>query len=75
MRLIDDQNQYSRKTNLIIEGLQVGDKASDKDIRKLILDEIRKLNFDIESREVDRADGTGKTYTDRNGIRHTNVIV
>ena len=75
MRLIDDQNQYSRKTNLIIGGLKVGDKASDKDIRRLILNEIRELDLDIDPREVDRAHRTGKTYTDRKGVRHTNVIV
>ena len=74
-RLIDDQNQYSRKTNLIIQGLNVNANDNDKNIRNLVLQEIRRLNLDIPSREVDLAHRTGRTYTNRNGEKCTPVIV
>ena len=43
--------------------------SRDKDIRRLILDEMRRLDLDIESREVKRAHRTGKhTLTEKGFI-------
>ena len=74
-RVTDDQNQYSRKQNIIIDGLKI--KSSDKDdrIRNLVLAEIRHLNLDIDEYEVDRAHRTDAPYHDKNGKLHTPVIV
>ena len=74
-RLIDDQNQYSRKTNLIIEGMNIKQNDNDKHIRNLVVSEIKRLDLDINTREVDRAHRTGKSFTDRNGKTHTSVVV
>ena len=43
--LIDDQNQYSRKTNLIIDGLRIGEKDGDEKILKLVLEKIENLTL------------------------------
>lgn len=73
-RRIDDNNQYSRKVNLIIDGLDVKRGDSDRQIRKLVIAEIRKLKLDILDREVDRAHRHARAFKDRNGRWHTPVI-
>ena len=74
-RLLDDQNQYSRKTNLIVDGLNVYKNDKDDRIRRLFLDEIKRLDLDIDPLEVDRAHRTGRSFVDKKGKRHTPVIV
>ena len=74
-RLIDDQNQYSRKTNLIFDGINIKSGDKDSHIRNIVLAEIRRLDLDVSSREVDRAHRTGRTFTDKNGKTHTSIIV
>ena len=74
-RLIDDQNQYSRKVNLILDGLNVNKNDSDEKIRKLVIKEIDRLDIDIDPYEVDRAHRTGRSFVDKKGTRHTPVIV
>ena len=74
-RLLDDQNQYSRKTNLIIDGLRFGGKDKDDRIRQIVLKEIAKLKLDIQPHEVDRAHRTGRSFVDKKGVRHDPIIV
>ena len=73
-RQIDDNSQYSRKTNIIIDGLTVKSGDNDDSIRRYVLQEIKKLKLDIESFEVDRAHRTAKPYFDKNGKHHTPVV-
>ena len=40
-RLIDDQNQYSRKTNLLIDGIKIGERDNDAKIRKYVGDVVK----------------------------------
>ena len=52
-RVTDDTNQYSKKQNIIIEGLKISKSDSNDKIRELLLKEIRRLDLDIEEYEID----------------------
>ena len=64
-KLINQNEQYSRKPNLVIDGMKIIGKVSDDKIRSLVIDEIRRLKLDIKDFEVVRAHRTGKTYVDQ----------
>ena len=55
--------------------MKIHEKDSDEKIRKLFLNEVNRLDLDIDSYEVDRAHRTGRSYVDKKGKRHTPVIV
>lgn len=74
-RLIDDNTQYSKKTNLIVDGLNIKDGANDNQIRRLVVNEIKHLKLDIFDFEVDRAHRIGKAYRDKRGKMHIPVVV
>ena len=74
-RLVDDQGQYSRKINLIVDGLRINQGDNDNHIRKVLMKHIENLDLDIDQYDIDRAHRTGRTYQDKNGNQHTPVIV
>ena len=75
LRKIDQNEQYSRKQNLIVDGMRITKYDSDDNIRNMLLDEIKRLNIDLQDFEVVRAHRTGRSYTDRGGKKHTPIIV
>ena len=74
-RLTDDNSQYSRKNNLIVDGLKISKGDKDSKIREIFLDEIRRLDLDVDEYEVDRAHRIESPYRDRNGKWHVPIIV
>ena len=74
IRAIDDSNQYSRKSNLIIDGLNIKKDTNDRDIRLLVIDVIRKMDIEVLDRDVVRAHRTGRPYYDKSGKLHVPVI-
>lgn len=74
MRRVDDVEQYSRKQNLVFDGLNVKKGDGDEKIRGLVLAEIKRLKLDIREEEVVRAHRTGRPFVDRNGRSHVPVI-
>ena len=74
-RIADDQNQYSRKQNIIIDGLKIKRSDTDKHIRNLVLAQIRRLDLDIDDYEVDRAHRIETAYHDKNGKPHIPIVV
>ena len=75
LRKIDQNEQYSRKQNIIVDGMKISRMDSDDNIRNMILAEINRLNLDIQDFEVVRAHRTGRSFVDKQGKRHTPVIV
>ena len=65
-RLIDQNLQYSKKVNLIVTGINLSKSENNNQIKKKIIDEITRLNLDINEYEVDRAHRHGCT-TDQRG--------
>ena len=65
LRMIDDNEQYSRKQNIILDGLKVMKNDSDESIRKQIITEINRLKLDIKDWEVVRAHRSGRSYVDK----------
>ena len=61
LRKIDQNEQYTRKQNLIIDGLQLYKQDSDDHIRDLVIEEIARLKLDIKPFHVVRAHCTGYT--------------
>ena len=74
-RVSDDNSQYSRKLNLILDGLRISKSDNDKKIRQIVLKEIHRLDLDIDDYEVDRAHRTGKAHRDGSGKWHIPIIV
>ena len=71
---INQNEQYSRKQNLVIDGLRIKKDDTDVHIRNLIIKEINNLELDIKDFEVVRAHRTGSSYVDKKGVRHTPVL-
>lgn len=74
LRRIDDNEQYSRKTHLILDGFKIPERMNDGAIKQLVLDEIQRLKLDISKLEVDRAHRHGAPYTDNRGVHHTPIV-
>ena len=74
LRKIDQNEQYSRKQNLIIDGINLRKEDNDEVIRDAVLEELANLNLDIDPSHVVRAHRTGSSYIDSRGRRHTPVI-
>ena len=75
LRKIDQNEQYSRKQNLIVNGMRIAKQDNDDTIRNKFLDEIERLKVNIQDFEVVRAHRTGHPYTDQDGNRCTSVII
>ena len=74
-RVSDDNMQYSKKQNLIIDGLKISRNDNNDKIRELVLSEIRRLNLDIDDHDIDRVHRIESPYVDNRGKLHTPVIV
>ena len=74
-RLVDGNDQYSRKNNLIFDGLFIPRGADDAKIRQIVLTELRRVQVEIEDHQVDRAHRIERPYRDENGKLHIPVIV
>ena len=73
-RSIDEQNQYQRRQNLLIDGLHIPRDAKDGVIRKIVIDHFKKIKVDIFGEDIVRAHRTGRTYRDKNGKMHTPIL-
>ena len=74
-RSIDDQNQYVRRQNLIIDGLFIPKGAKDEEIRQIAIKQFRKMKLEINSNDVARAHRTGKPFYDSNGKLHVPILI
>ena len=74
-RLVDGNSQYSRKNNLIFDGLFIPKGANDSEIRQLVIAEIRRAKLDVEDHQVDRAHRIERPYRDGSGNLHIPIIV
>ena len=74
-RLVDGNSQYSRKNNLILDGLFIPKEANDSVIRKLVIAQIRRAKVNIADHQVDRAHRIERPYRDQNGKLHIPIIV
>ena len=74
-RVSDDQSQYSRKQNLLLDGFNLKKSDNDRRIRDLVIAEIQRLDLDIDEYDVDRAHRAESPYYDKGGKLHTPVIV
>ena len=73
-RLIDDQKQYSKNVNILIDGIPCKHNETNEGILDTILDEIDRMNLHIDDVEVDRAHRFGPIFTDKYGKKHQTVI-
>ena len=74
-RMIDDNEQYSRKQNLIIAKFPIKKNDNDDFIRNKVIEEFSKVDSDIIPRDIDRAHRTGRPFTDSNGKSYCPIIV
>jgi hypothetical protein len=61
-RKMDDQEQFSRKINLKLKGIEVGARDSPDIILKRIKDEVNRLGLNIPENEFDRCHRVGRKY-------------
>ena len=74
VRCIDDQNQYQRRQNIIIDGLFIPKNSGDKEIRQIVIAHFKKMKINVFDSEVVRAHRTGKPYRDTNGKFHVPIL-
>ena len=74
-RKCDDMDQYSKHTNLIVDGIQMCRGETPDQLRQTLLQEIERLDLEIDDSEVDRAHRTSAPYRDTNGKLQQAVIV
>ena len=73
-RSIDDSNQYIRRDNLIIDGLDIGKNSTNSDIRKAVSDAFQEVGLNLSESDVVRAHRTGCSFVDKKGKQHTPII-
>ena len=73
-RKIDDEEQYSRKINLLIKGIEVEIKETPATILKKIQVGISSANLVVPEYEFDRCHRIGKKYT-KNGKTYQSVLL
>ena len=74
IRSIDDQNQYQRRQNLIIDGLHIPKNANDDIIRDIVIRHFENIKVDIFNEDIVRAHRTGRPYRDKNGKMHSPIL-
>ena len=75
LRMVDVNEQYSRKQNLIILNFRIKKSENDNSIRNRLLNEFAKLGIDFNQRDIDRAHRTGRPRFDENGNISSSIIV
>ena len=74
-RKCDDIDQYSRRLNLIVDGIPIRRNDSPSSILKTIRAEATRLKLPINDWEICRAHRTSSAYIDDYGVRQQAVIV
>ena len=74
VRTIDDQNQYQRRQNLIIDGLNIPKNAKDDTIRDIVVKHFKKIKVDVYDEDVVRAHRTGRPFRDSKGKFHVPIL-
>ena len=74
-RLIDDQEQVSRKVNLRIDGIEVTPNESTTSLMAHIIAECDKLNLGLIDRDFDRCHRVGPKFTSFNGKQLQSTIL
>jgi hypothetical protein len=74
-RRLDDTEQYTRRPNLIVDGIYVTPRESPSTLRRLMLNEIDKLNIDVDDLDIDRVHRHEDPYIDSNGRKVQPVII
>ena len=72
---IDDNEQYSRRHTVRIEGLPKKYKESNDDLFDAVYSEINKLGLDIEANDIDRIHRSGVPYNDERGRKQQTTLV
>ena len=74
-RKLDDQEQYSRKPNLILDNIEVDENESPDRIMKTLMTKVNGLNLDIKEWEFDRCHRIGSKFTKKDGKTYQKVIL
>jgi hypothetical protein len=74
-RKCDDLDQYSRRVNLIVDGIPVHRNESPASILKAVHSEIHRLKLPIKDFQISRAHRSSSPYIDNYGVRQQAVIV
>ena len=74
-RKLDDTEQYTRRPNLIVDGIPVTPGESPATLRKKLLAEIHKLKIEVDERDVDRIHRHETPSHDQKGNKIQPVIV
>ena len=72
---IDDNEQYSRRTSLRLNGIAKDFNETNDDIVEKVEKEVKRLNLTIDDYDLDRAHRTGRSYVDKNGKRQQPILV
>ena len=71
----DDNEQYTQRLNLIVDGVRMNRNETPDDTRDKILNEIDRLGIEIDDLEIDRAHRIEHPYRDQRGHLQQPVIV
>ena len=74
VRAIDDQNQYQRRQNLVIDGLYIPQGAKDSEIRQIVTSHFERIKVDVYEEDIVRAHRAGRKYKDKNGKWHIPIL-
>ena len=74
-RKLDDQEQYSRKPNVIIEGIEVKSNETPNEIMEYIKERVNDLDVEIKDFDFDRCHRIGPKYVKENGRTYQRVIL
>ena len=74
-RRIDDGDQYTRRLNLLVDGVPTKRGESPDSIRTTLVEEFKRLGCAVADFEIDRAHRAENPFYDRDGVRQQAVIV
>ena len=63
-RRIDDLDQYSKRQNLILDGVHMRKNETPDNIRNAVIAEIERLGLEIDDTEIDQAHRIEQPYKD-----------
>lgn len=74
-RKIDDTEQYTRRPNLVIDGIYLKEHESPSALRKYVVKELTSLGLDVHDKDVDRVHRHEDPYRDNQNYMVQPVIV
>jgi hypothetical protein len=74
-RKLDDTEQYTRRPNLILDGVFLKTNESPKALRNFIVDEINLLGIDVHDKDIDRIHRHEEPYKNSRGILVQPIII